>query len=110
MDIDLLTIVGTLIVAVGIPLLVQILKTVWGGVPGWVKTIAPIVVVPLLGAAGVWLSTWLGIPVDFGPVIEIITGGVALGAASTMAFRMGRTNPSGIKAVVKAAVTKVERT
>lgn len=104
MDIDLMQIVGTLIVGVGIPLLVQILKQVWDGVPSWLKTIAPIVVVPALGAAGVFLSGWAGIPVDFGPVIDIILGGVALGAASTMAFKMGKVNPSGVKAVAKAAV------
>ena len=103
MDIDLLVIVGTLIMGVAIPLLVHFLKPVWGSAPAWLKTIAPIVIVPLLGLAGSALTAWLGVPIDFGPIIDIILGGVALGAASTMAFRMGRTNPSGIKAVVNRA-------
>ena len=69
MDIDLMSIVGTLIVGVGIPLLVQILKPIWKGVPSALKTIAPIIIVPLLGFAGAWLTKWVGIPVDFGPGI-----------------------------------------
>ncbi len=105
-DIDLMQIIGTLIVGVGIPLAVNILKQVWSVGPGWLKTLAPIVVAPLLGMAGAWLSVWVGIPVDFGPIVDIILGGTALGAASTMAFKLGASKPRGIVDTMKTAVGK----
>lgn len=105
-DINLLHIIGTLIVGVGIPLAVNILKQVWSGGPGWLKTVAPIIIVPLLGMAGAWLSAWVGIPVDFGPVIDIILSGATLGAASTMAFKLGAGKPHGFVATMKTVAGK----
>lgn len=105
-DIDLMQIVATLIIGVGIPLAVNILKQVWPGAPGLLKTIAPLILAPLLLMAGAWLTAWLGVTINFGPIIDVITGGVALGLASSMAFKLGKGNPTGAMASVKTMVGK----
>lgn len=96
-DLDLKQIIATLIIGVGIPLAVQILKQLWPGAPGWLKTFLPIIVGPLLGWAGQALTVWLGIPIDFGPILDVIMGGAALGVASTVAFKLGKRDPKKIK-------------
>lgn len=92
-DLDLKQIIATLIVGAGIPLAVQILKQVWPSAPGLLKTIAPLLVGPLLGMAASALSAWLGVPVDFGPIINIIVGGAALGAISSGTFKFAKKDP-----------------
>ena len=106
MAIDLKQIIATLIIGVGIPLAVNILKQVWSGAPSWLKTIAPIIVAPALLWAGAFLTTWLGIAIDFGPIIDVITGGVALGLASSMAYKLGKDNPTGAMASIKTMAGK----
>lgn len=104
MEIDLNQIIATLIVGIGIPLAVQILKQVWTGAPSFLKTIAPIIIAPALLYAGAWLTMLLGIPIDFGPIINVITGGVAVGLASSLAFKFGKENPTGAAASIKMMV------
>ncbi len=99
-------IVAMLIMGVGIPLAVQILLSWWPTAPSLLKTLSPLVVAPLLLTAGVWLTGWLGVPIDFGPIIDIIMGGVALGVASTTAFKLGAGKPTGFVASVKTIAGK----
>lgn len=104
MEIDLNQIIATLIVGIGIPLAVQILKQVWAGAPSFLKTIAPIIIAPALIWLGSLATAWLGIAIDFGPIISVITGGVVVGLASSLAFKFGKENPTGAAASIKMMV------
>jgi hypothetical protein len=93
MDIDLLQIVAVLITGIGIPLGVQLLKQFWPGAPGWLKTVGPIVLPGLLVSAGVFLSTWLGVPVSFQEWIDVILMTTTVGLGATTAFKFGKKDP-----------------
>ena len=87
LDLDLKSIIQVLIAGVGVPLAVQILKYAWPKAPTWLKAIAGPVLAPALMYVASLLSTLLGVEVDFGPIIAVITG---IGLASSIAFSMGK--------------------
>lgn len=87
-DLDLMSIVQVLIAGVGVPLAVQLLKYFWPKAPTWLKAIAAPVIAPALMYLASVISAALGIEVDFGPIIAVITG---IGLASSVAFSMGKS-------------------
>jgi fructose-specific phosphotransferase system IIC component len=90
--IDWMGVIAPLITAVAIPVIVQILTQVWPRVPDWMKTLAPIVLVPLITLGGTALSGWLGVPVDLTAIVDIITG-ASMGLAATVAYKFGSRKP-----------------
>lgn len=80
------TIIATLATAVGIPFLTDWLKGKWPTAPAWLKTIAPVLLVPLITGGAALLSSTFGIDLDFSAIIAILMGG-ALG--STAGFKLG---------------------
>lgn len=71
-----------------IPLVVNVVRPLWAGLPAIVKTLVPTVVGPLLVTGGAYLSQLLGAPVDL-TALEQIWMGVSAGAAASFAFKKG---------------------
>lgn len=88
LDISWGVVLGGLITGTLIPLAVQFLIYLWPKAPTLLKAIAGPVLVPLLAFAGATLSNMLGVEIDFTPIIVIIIGA---GAASSLAFKMGKS-------------------
>jgi hypothetical protein len=86
-DIDLKKIIAVLIMGVGVPLAVQVLKVVWPNAPSWMKMIAGPVIVPALGYLASLASGWLGFAIDFSDIIAVL---MATGLGSSVAFTMGK--------------------
>ena len=90
LDLDLLKIVGLMITGVGVPLATMILIQVWPKAPAWLKAIAAPVLVPFLIYLAGMASAWLGIPISFQDIIDVILTVAPIGAGASMAYTLGK--------------------
>ena len=87
LDISWGVIIAGLISGALVPLAVQLLTWSWPRAPTWLKALAGPVLAPVLALSALFLSNALGFPIDFGPIIAVITGA---GAAASIAFTLGK--------------------
>jgi len=90
LDIDLLRIVALLITGVAVPLATMILIQVWPSAPSWLKTIAAPTIVPALIYLAGLATTWLGVPISFQDIIDVIMTVAPIGAGASMAYTLGK--------------------
>lgn len=82
-------VIGMLIMGIGVPLAVRALTAVWPAAPTWLKTIAGPILAPTLVFAGSWLTAFLGVPIDFSSIVDVITT-AAVGLGASIAYTMGK--------------------
>ncbi len=82
---------GAAINMVLIPILYQVLKNyLIPKMPSWVKSAAAVLSGSLLVMLGQLALEQLGVVIDFSSIIELLTTGAGAGAASAIAFGMGK--------------------
>lgn len=86
--VDWMQILSLAINSVFVVLAVQLLKGVLTKIPGGIKQVLALVAGPLLLFAQSALSGWLGYPIDFSPLIQLI-GGLGSGLAAMGLFDVG---------------------
>lgn len=91
LDLDLLQIVAMIITGVGVPLAVLVLTQVWPSAPTWLKAIAGPVLVPALMYLAAMATAWLGVPISFQDIIEVILqASPVVGLGASVAYTMGK--------------------